>query len=1097
MPKTDPKTILNLGTDPGLNIYAASTQSIAQLAGNTNVFITNINQSVVEYINTTSEAGAAGNTTEVQFNVNDTVMGDAGLTYNFQTDSLTVAGNVAAGNIRTDHLLYANGVAWNFPGSVTTLPGANVTGQVGNALIAGTVYTNAQPNITSVGTLGNLTVSGNTNLNNVIISGSLISSGASPAPVLSGFILSTVSANLGSPSHVTITGGMAGQVLMTDGSGHLSWTDMFTPGNPSLHSLTDVNVSGMTDGQVLTWSSSNTRWENKNPTGGGGSSFDSSAQLHLTNTSFSSLTTNGALVVDGGVGIAGNINAGGRKHTLNGNLHITGVDSSSIYIGAYADVQPMTAPVIVAKDSYDTYVQAALINSSQFGSADWVAYSDQGDETQGWADFGMTGSNFSDINYTITGKNDGYFFVQGLTGQGGNMVLATGAEGGSVHRDIVFATGGFYAENERMRLNHEDTTLYVGGHAEGGTNVTNLDVNGDIISRGHTYLGPIANVSITGGTVGKVLSTDGFGNLSWASAQSGPTGARGQGFTFRGAYTSGAIYTPYDVVTYQGSAYTCIATAVIGSHSNPSVDTGKFSLIVTKGDTGDQGPQGDTGAQGVSVTLQGTLALIADLDNVVNPQQGDAWIVTESNGGDLYFYTAGSTWDNIGKIVGPEGPRGAQGLKGDTGAQGEPGTPADTGNFTFNGDTLTSPTNGIIQIPNNDNGGINSLNNRGRLWFDTNNSFNIVADDTYQFSFMANGHVSFGGGYTFPNVKGTNGQILVTDSAGTLTWHNQAALTNIFDQTLNTTDTPTFGGLSIEATGDTWQNWLFDADGNISTTDGFSKIIHTPDGGVGLWSSGATAQPSLNYADFSNVVVSSDITLTTDSGSKTWTFGADGILTLPVGGDILDSNGISVLGGGSGDTGNITFSGDTIGSTNDSVNITGSNYTQIECTDNGSYTTQIWTEQSGAYVYVDGTQWAFTTPTVAGSVSNAFRMPNDVEQRSGDYVNCDPNMDTVIYTSSNERHHTLKLLLNIEGVEDGQSQPDTQSCEMIVAKSFRNNTVAGSAYGLVYTSTNPLATLSTRWNASISRIEVVCRPTSSMNGVWVHTSGTELWSSAD
>ena len=44
---------------------------------------------------------------------------------------------------------------------MTGLAGANVTGQVGNALVAGTVYTAAQTNITSVGTLTDLSVSGN------------------------------------------------------------------------------------------------------------------------------------------------------------------------------------------------------------------------------------------------------------------------------------------------------------------------------------------------------------------------------------------------------------------------------------------------------------------------------------------------------------------------------------------------------------------------------------------------------------------------------------------------------------------------------------------------------------------------------------------------------------------------------------------------------------------------------------------------------------------------------------------------------------------------------------------------------------------------
>jgi hypothetical protein len=954
---------------------------------------------------------------------------------------------------------------------------------------------------------------------------------------------------------------------------------MPTASTPSLHSLTDVNVSAMTDGQVLTWDSGNSRWENKDATGG--SSFDTTAQLHLTNTSFSSLTTNGALVVDGGVGIAGNINAGGTKHKLNGNLHITGVDSSSLYIGAYADVQPMTAPVIVAKDSYDTYVQAALINSSQFGSADWVAYSDQGNESEGWADFGMTGSNFNDINYSITGKNDGYFFAQGLDGQGGNMVLATGGTGGEVHRDIVFATGGFLTENERMRLDHETSTLYVGAHGDaGGTNITNLDVNGNLYVRSKTDLGAVANVKITGGTSGKVLSTNGMGGLSWVSPQSGPTGSRGQGFNFRGAWDSGRFYQPYDVVTNSGFAYVSVQASHPGG-GDDIFDTDFWQMFAARGAQGIQGEQGDTGAQGVSVTLQGTLALIADLDNVVNPQQGDAWIVTESNGGDLYFYTAGATWDNIGKIVGPEGPRGPQGLKGDTGSQGAPGTPANTGNFTFSGDTLTSPASGIIQIPSSDTGGINTLNNRGRLWFDTNNSFNIVADDTYQYSFMANGKVAFGGGYIFPNVSGTNGQILVTNGSGHLSWQDQAGTTNIFDQDLNTTDNVTFnqvnsysydfpnaGGISQQNGDVDRYNIFINAESNvvIDTNEGSYRWILGNDGSTKFpngsklsgdvanrFATDNTVTTSLDLRDSNGAgfFTNGDGYTLRSNGDKNWIFKTDGKMTtpdvwyignptrktsisndgyanpndllvqasdavfivsdlntypeydsqwmfsgktiqLPAGGDIVDSNGDSVLGGGSVNTGNITFSGDTIGSTNNGVNITGSVYTQLECTDNISYTVQIWTEEAGAYVYKNGTQWGFTTPTVDGATTNSFEMPNGVRQRSGDFVTCNSNIDTVIYTSLDQYNHTLKLLLCIEGVEDGQSQLDTQSCEMIVAKSHRNNTVAGSAYGLVYTSANPLVTLSTRWNATIDRIEVLCRPVSTMNGVSVHVTCTEM-----
>ena len=146
----------------------------------------------------------------------------------------TYTGNIAAGNILTNHLLYSNGTAWSFsstPGgntseiqynnggsfagipsltydgtslyvntslwlysdlnscvgningtvfnagyyygdgsNISNLHGANVTGTVANATYAvsagsattsGTVTSNAQPNITSIGTLSSLIVNGN------------------------------------------------------------------------------------------------------------------------------------------------------------------------------------------------------------------------------------------------------------------------------------------------------------------------------------------------------------------------------------------------------------------------------------------------------------------------------------------------------------------------------------------------------------------------------------------------------------------------------------------------------------------------------------------------------------------------------------------------------------------------------------------------------------------------------------------------------------------------------------------------------------------------------------------------------------------------
>jgi len=284
----------------------------------------------------------------------------------------------------------------------------------------------------------------------------------------------------------------------------------------------------------------------------------------------------------------------------------------------------------------------------------------------------------------------------------------------------------------------------------------------------------------------------------------------------------------------------------------------------------------------------------------------------------------------------------------------------------------------------------------------------------------------------------------------------------------------------------TLHGWVFGSDGTLTVPGSITKGDNLTLNSIGTESGYVAAVVADGVAGrvFVRTLGAEDAIL------QTWEFNKEGKLILPLGGDIVDIAGQTVLGGGA-STGNITFIGDNIESSNNIVNVSASDFAQLESTD-GSNTTQIWTELNEAAIQVNGTTWRFNAPTVAGSSSNAFEFPNGIMQRSGDQVNCVAGVDTVIYTSALEYNHTIKLLLNIEGVEDGQTDTDTQSCEMIVAKGFRANSVAGSAYGLVYTSANPLVTLSTRWNAVDSRVEITCRPVSATNAVNVRSTGIEV-----
>ena len=119
-------------------------------------------------------------------------------TFTFANANIT--GNINSGNANLGNLVIANYFSGN-GNALSSLQGSNVVGQVANATVAGTVYTAAQPNITSTGTLTGLTVTGN-----VALSGANVS--------------------LGTVANLRITGGSNGYVLSTDGSGTLTWVSV-------------------------------------------------------------------------------------------------------------------------------------------------------------------------------------------------------------------------------------------------------------------------------------------------------------------------------------------------------------------------------------------------------------------------------------------------------------------------------------------------------------------------------------------------------------------------------------------------------------------------------------------------------------------------------------------------------------------------------------------------------------------------------------------------------------------------------------------------------------------------------------------------------
>lgn len=162
--------------------------------------------------------------------------------------SLNVTNTVTANLFSGSGANLTNIPAANLSGAVSNANYATNAGTANTATTAGTVTTAAQPNITSVGTLTGLTSSGNISAaGNVSATGTLSGGNLSVSGLTSTSNLSVINnvtfantlianananinfavaadVNLGSVANLTISGGVNGYVLSTDGAGNLSWT---------------------------------------------------------------------------------------------------------------------------------------------------------------------------------------------------------------------------------------------------------------------------------------------------------------------------------------------------------------------------------------------------------------------------------------------------------------------------------------------------------------------------------------------------------------------------------------------------------------------------------------------------------------------------------------------------------------------------------------------------------------------------------------------------------------------------------------------------------------------------------------------------------
>ena len=167
---------------------------------------------------------------------------------------------------------------------------------------------------------------------------------------------------------------------------------------------------------------------------GGFTQSKSAWKMQLTSTG---LQLASALPVgSGGTGLAtltaNYIPYGNGTSALQTNVNLQ-YDGTTLRVGSQALLGGATNPVLGVTGSANSYIQSYIYNAANnaSSSADFVAYPNNGADTHGWADLGITSLTYADTTYTVTGPNEAYLMGSAPSGAGvtGNLVYATDSTG--------------------------------------------------------------------------------------------------------------------------------------------------------------------------------------------------------------------------------------------------------------------------------------------------------------------------------------------------------------------------------------------------------------------------------------------------------------------------------------------------------------------------------------------------------------------------------------------------------------------------------------------------------------------------------------------
>lgn len=444
------------------------------------------------------------------------------------TDFGTFTANVGAGNVKTDNLLYANGVPWNF----TSPGGSNTQIQFndGGSALGGTA------NFTFNKATNLLTLTGNANVGNLNATGEINSTGNVTAPWFIGNVVGSISGD------IIIPGTDTGVVINDGGNANAFAGFTFDKSNNYVSISGNLSAGNISTGLVTgTLTAASAAQPNITSTG-------TLTSLAVTNTiTGGNLSTAGNLTVSGQV-ISSLIPSNDDTYTLGNtsyqwkNVYVSG---NVFFSGAQGYLYSVGNVIYTDALRSGNNISAGTLTSR--GDADL-----QGNVTV--AGNLTVGGTTTYINVTNLSVNDPLISLGGSNG-GGNAASYDGKDRGIWLRN--YKSDGSMAINEFMGWDTSAGEFAFGSNVDVSgevvtfteygnirANVIYGNITGNLITQSQpniTSVGTLTTLSVSSwaniggeanvntlkasgltypssdGTSGQFLKTDGSGTLSWAT----------------------------------------------------------------------------------------------------------------------------------------------------------------------------------------------------------------------------------------------------------------------------------------------------------------------------------------------------------------------------------------------------------------------------------------------------------------------------------------------------------------------------------------------------------------------------------------------------